>query len=857
MNIDLISESAWISVIEGTREVQFEFLALQLFLVNLRKRLQSKELSQADCVRELKAFCAKFSRLPIAEKDFSRIANQNPATTNRLLDPKEVAQRILAGQCLILAGEESLLAGLPNGNWIGGTIPYFMDQEGGCLCKDRIFVTEISAECQTSKDRYAVSRLPEVYQDAEEGTLSFIILPADSPIHTEFALHAPRYRGFALQPLVGWVAGIDLAMAGKAAPKVFCGGPEPLADTAVVMRVKLPPDRVAQVRIVNLFQPGDGDTIRFRSSGFSAATALINGQECNFAEYLRSIEADTHVPLVADYCGARVNVSFKSVDPQSGRVEFYAPVVPGIAYKLALPVKDYVSEFQSGLKQLSPDNLLFSCNCILNYLYSRLEGRRTSAFVGPVTFGEIAYQLLNQTLVYVELVDVASAQPSVNLPTPELSAAYEELQASERRFRALSDSAPMGIFLTDADGRILYHNQYCRQFTGISTNDAIPEGWIRTMHPNDIAGVSAALENSVRDHVEFDREFRLVDSDGNARWIHSRTNVLRSEAGEIKGRIGVIEDITERKQSEIELERVNQDLMKASREAGMAELASGVLHNVKNVINSVNISASVLGEQLRRSKASEITKVAALVREHAGDLARFITEDPKGKLLPRYLESLAAQIVIERESVLKELKEIEDSIQHIKNIVTVQQESAKLSGTTEKMKPVDLLEDSLRIVSASMARHGIELVREYEANLPEITVEKHKVLQVLVNFIRNAKQACQGSNRTDRNVVLRAAMEGEFVCLSVTDNGVGIAPENFSRLFGHGFTTKKEGHGFGLHSSAQVVRELGGDIQAHSEGVGKGATFMLKLPLRCPSENSQPASRGLEPRHSRQVTTPL
>lgn len=208
MNMDLISENAWTSVIHGTRHVQFEFLALQLFFVNLRNRLQAKEISTQDCIRELKTFYTKFSGLPMTEKDFQKIANLEQTMTSRLLDPEETARRIAAGQSLMLAGEEQLLAALPPGNWIGGTIPYFMAGDGGCLCKDKIFVTEIPGEFQAATHTYAASELPGLYHDAGEGTVSFIILPANSPAHTEFALHAPRYADFALHPLVGWIQGL-------------------------------------------------------------------------------------------------------------------------------------------------------------------------------------------------------------------------------------------------------------------------------------------------------------------------------------------------------------------------------------------------------------------------------------------------------------------------------------------------------------------------------------------------------------------------------------------------------------------------------------------------------------------------
>ena len=321
-------------------------------------------------------------------------------------------------------------------------------------------------------------------------------------------------------------------------PKVFCGGPEPLADAAAVMRLKLPADRLAQIRTINLFQPGDGDVIWFPTSGFSATTALINNQERNLAEYLQSIKADTRLPLVANYFGAMVNVSIKNLDAQNGRVDFYAPVVTGIEYKLASPVQDYVAEFEVKLTGIAPENVLFSCNCILNYLHSKLEGRRTGSLVGPVTFGEIAFQLLNQTVVYIEIVEVASSPGASNATTMELAAAHEEIQASEKRFRTLSDFAPIGIFLTGPDGRLVYENSRCQELSGVSTEDAIVgRSWLQNIHPKDLPGVIASLKQSERTGLDIDHEFRFVRPNGEIRWVRSRTAWLRSETGGITGQV--------------------------------------------------------------------------------------------------------------------------------------------------------------------------------------------------------------------------------------------------------------------------------------------------------------------------------
>ena len=258
----------------------------------------------------------------------------------------------------------------------------------------------------------------------------------------------------------------------------------------------------------------------------------------------------------------------------------------------------------------------------------------------------------------------------------------------------------------------------------------MPGDWVGNIHPNDLPWVTAALRDANPDGRELEFEFRFVTQEGDPCWVHSRTAVLRSETGVNTGRIGVLQDVTERKRAEIELERLNRDLNRASREAGIAEVASGVLHNVKNAINSLNISAGVIADQLQRSKAPSLAKVAALLREHSGDLGSFITDHPKGKLLPDYLGQLAEVLAAEGTAVLKELREFQEHVQHVKDIVMMQQSYAKLGGTSEKARPVELMDDSLRIVSAGLARHGIQVVRDYAPNLPDVLVEKHKVLQI-------------------------------------------------------------------------------------------------------------------------------
>jgi hypothetical protein len=324
-----------------------------------------------------------------------------------LLGLDEVAKKIKAGGRLLLAGDQGLLQRLPKGNWIGGSIPYFMADRGGTFSESKIFVTELPQYVgQTAIEVYDPRRLPQVYQDTPENGFSFIIIPGMSQTHLAFAVDAPGYKGFARRPLVGWIAGVNLDRLGQITPKVVNGATgEVLESAALVMHISLPSGKAADVRILNIFEPGDGDVISFSATGFSAKHAIINGKSVSFADYLEKNAVDTRMPLVANYGGAFINISFQKVDRATGQVSFYAPVFQGMEYRLARSLDDYVRRFTERLPAEHNGEIVFSCNCILNYLHSKLEGKKTGAFLGPITFGEVAYQLVNQTLAYLIVMD--------------------------------------------------------------------------------------------------------------------------------------------------------------------------------------------------------------------------------------------------------------------------------------------------------------------------------------------------------------------------------------------------------------------------------------------------------------------
>lgn len=326
--------------------------------------------------------------------------------TNTLLTVQETAALIAAGKVLALAGDEALLAQLPKGTWIGGTIPYFIADEGGTESRERIYVTELANAQAAGVEikTYTLDTIENIATDGPENGYTVVILPAQSAIHTEYANHSRDYADMFMKPIVGWIAGVHLDDLGKVAPKVFNGSVGGgLTAEAVALHVTLAADKMAVVRILNLFQQGpDADVITFPEAGFSATTCTVNGRQTSLAAYLGERQLDLKLPLVADYNGAQINTSFQGIDPDGSTVRFYAPVFPGIEYRQAAPVGDYAQEFNA-LASGTHGDVEFSCNCILNYLYGDLRGHQTGDLRGPVTFGEVAYQLLNQTLVYLDV----------------------------------------------------------------------------------------------------------------------------------------------------------------------------------------------------------------------------------------------------------------------------------------------------------------------------------------------------------------------------------------------------------------------------------------------------------------------
>lgn len=315
---------------------------------------------------------------------------------------EETVKMIDDGKVLHIAGDDSLLSRLPAGRWIGGTTPYFLTDTGVIKTREKLFVTEISFAEDAKVAVYGKYNVFQIVEECFDNGLNMVIMPYGSKIVTQYAKAAPDVEELLMHPTVGWVSGTDIEATDETA-RVYDGTTrKSYTDKAVVLFIELPEGKTANINIVNIFEADKTDpVIMFPDNSLDVTRCRVNGHEVNLAEYMEKKAINTQMPLVADCNGVFINTSIKSVG--DGRVGFYAPVFRGYEYRFATPVTDYEKKFREKIDSAGATHPFFACNCIMNYLYGGSESMTIPPYVGPITFGEIAYQLLNQTLVYCEI----------------------------------------------------------------------------------------------------------------------------------------------------------------------------------------------------------------------------------------------------------------------------------------------------------------------------------------------------------------------------------------------------------------------------------------------------------------------
>lgn len=323
-----------------------------------------------------------------------------------MISIEEASRRILRGDVLTIAGDEAALRALPKGQWMGGTIPYFMVDSGCCKTKTSVMVNNLSASGDVVFKVYQPNTMDQLMRDAPDNGWTILIMPYGGRAHEGFANTCRDDPDAFIKPVVGWVSGVDLDLLGKQTPKVFVGSTgEVLEDGAVAAHGTLPDGQLAMIDIVNIFEPDRLDVVRFPHTGFKATHCTVNGEPAQIAEFLRARgNGDGKLPLVGDFAGTYGNAAIQAINEVTGEVGFYAPVFPDVEYFIAKPVGNYTTAFRACLQELQDKPVVFSCNCAVNYLYGQLEGQSLGSIEGPVTFGEIGYQLLSQTLVALRIV---------------------------------------------------------------------------------------------------------------------------------------------------------------------------------------------------------------------------------------------------------------------------------------------------------------------------------------------------------------------------------------------------------------------------------------------------------------------
>ncbi len=441
-------------------------------------------------------------------------------------------------------------------------------------------------------------------------------------------------------------------------------------------------------------------------------------------------------------------------------------------------------------------------------------------------------------------------EDAVQRRTQELAASESKLAASESRLRTLLDSSVDPLLTMTAQAEILSASRSVETVFGWKPDELIGKNANLLLADSAEAEITAD-DSKGNDHEKaggkllapFQRS-SAIDLSGRPRELNaarrggapfpSQVTVWQVELPNESEPIymGTVRDITERKNAEAELVSLNQRLVDSAHQAGKAEIANSVLHNVGNVLNSVNVSAEIVREKVRELGIENLTRLAGVVEEHIDDFGSFVSTDQRGKHLPRFLIDLSDQMASEEQLMIEEVQSLMSNIEHIKTVISTQQAYAKsgMAGIAEPVDLADLIRDAVHVNTSSMRRHHVEVNCEL-AELEPTVIDKHKLLQILVNLISNAKYACMESGNEEHRISIRLKHgDGDRALIEVEDNGMGIPKENVTRIFAHGFTTRSEGHGFGLHSAAVAANELKAEISVSSDGPGKGATFILDLP---------------------------
>jgi PAS domain S-box-containing protein len=413
-----------------------------------------------------------------------------------------------------------------------------------------------------------------------------------------------------------------------------------------------------------------------------------------------------------------------------------------------------------------------------------------------------------------------------------------ELEVLSTRFGIATRAAKAGVWEWREGGDEVWWNDNMFAIYGFPAETFQPLISIAhaMIHPDDLAVAKAAWAVALQECTPIHVQFRIIRPDGRMVHIDSLASVLTDPHSPKRRLVGIIIDITERVVAEQRERTLQKQLREASHQSGMAEVATGVLHNVGNVLNSLGVAASTVQARLKASQYDRVERVAAMLDAHRDALGDFFATDERGKHLPQYLSALGGQLKKDTEGLQREIDAISGHVQYLCEIVQAQQTFSRVGGTEEAVDVHELVNTALRLKARDL--QGVDVRREM-ADIPEFMTDRYKLLQIVVNFIGNACDAMAADESGARRMAVRAQVVAGQLEIAVEDSGVGIPGELLTRVWEFGFTTKAHGHGFGLHSSAVAAQQLGGTVAVVSAGPGRGACFTVKIPLNVASHSER------------------
>ena len=421
-----------------------------------------------------------------------------------------------------------------------------------------------------------------------------------------------------------------------------------------------------------------------------------------------------------------------------------------------------------------------------------------------------------------------------------------QLEVQNQLLQSVFDSMGDGVLVADKTGRIIMVNPGARQINGMVELFTEQEAWVRgynyfysdavTPYPLDELPMSLAIKGESVDNVEM---FINNDEFPDGAHLNVSGRPLLDADGELNGGVIIFRDVTERVKTE--------EALAQAFAQGRLEIVDTILHNIGNAINSVSVGIETIHHQIKNDKLTpRLTALAKALEENKENFSDYIKNDPQGQKVLPFILTLAADFNIVKYQWEETVERIRNRTGHIVDIIRMQNTYHGASTTRKDINLEAAILDAIRILQESIDKRQIQIKVDCDNAPEDIRIQESQFHQMLVNIIKNSVEAVdelaqlgERNNNEAPRIEIRSHIQDNSLNIDITDNGIGIEPQDLEKIFSAGFTSKEHGSGLGLHSSANFVIGSGGEIQACSDGIGTGATIRIILRLSSIQRNDR------------------